>query len=352
MNALPRDLLEYLSRMPEDTFDLLSQMALDESHAMHDLFESAYRGLAPELVEGVTTIPHIQARLIAHGSSPTSELTKAEIVHHVARAEIQQLRTAGLLGSENRPAPLQHPALAGVRPDKYGLVSIGEFRHLGSHLERNGFIFSLACALPTQSSQHWCTAVLFGLNDPEIRIRLDPLIALAVSDYRPPLSKVLHFGRNLDWARIAKLRGAEFARWIPDHDDVQSDIEFTELVWWQRENLVSFECEEVPKPTALRPARYFHAFLETATLRFTHADAAVRFYSPREHAARANTHLKDLDKVGMRIKLFNLGAAVSLVAWSELVASAFAWNSDLQRYFIGELSLKSDPGYAPRPKTV
>jgi len=67
-----------------------------------------------------------------------------------------------------------------------------------------------------------------------------------------------------------------------------------------------------------------------------HSDSAVRFYSDAVFAERTAKHLKDVDKVGVRVKLFRTDVALAPAEWSTLVASAFVWNNDVQRYFRGE----------------
>lgn len=95
----------------------------------------------------------------------------------------------------------------------------------------------------------------------------------------------------------------------------------------------------------MRAARYFHSIYNPHAQVIVHADAALRFYSDGELAARKAEHLRKLSKVGVRVKLFRVDGEIDPEVWSGLVAGAFSGNNDVQRYFVGERTFEDE--YSP-----
>lgn len=96
-------------------------------------------------------------------------------------------------------------------------------------------MFNVAPPLPDPLSQHWSTQLLLQLPPEKTFVRLDPLIVVPVDEHRERLAKMWVYGRDLDWDRIATLRGEEAARWMPD-DLTHSGCAFTDVIWSRRDD--------------------------------------------------------------------------------------------------------------------
>jgi hypothetical protein len=285
----------------------------------------------PKFLE-IAAVPRVAAWISNWGAPRGSKLYRMEVLIDLLDNEIYRRRREELLRS-NRP--YDHVALHDLRPDRSKLVPLSSFDCSRGALERNGFAFMPTPPLRPFNSQFWSSAALFKMQAQSTAVRVDPLFVVPVASYRQHVYSMYVYGRDLDWQRIATLRGEEAAQWLPDDVD-GSDIQFTDVIWQRRDDGVHFECEEVPKDANARPARYFHAILDTRSNRFVHTDAALRFYDSAELTDRKNQHLRHLGKVGTRIKLFRVDDALDTITWSTLAAGAFVWNRDLQAYFRGQ----------------
>ena len=82
----------------------------------------------------------------------------------------------------------------------------------------------------------------------------------------------------------------------------------------QRESEVHFISEEIPKTSTawFRGSRYFHAIYNCSNQKIIHLDGAIRIYSVEEVKARNNCHVKDIGKIGKRIKIFQINRELEL----------------------------------------
>lgn len=294
--------------------------------------ETALNDIPAATLEEVQAHPVVAGWITNWSASPGSKLARMEVLIHLLDRETYTRRRTALLSGNQ---PYQHPALADLQPDRNNLVALSHFSCDRSALERRGYAFIPTPPVHPVNSHFWSSAVLFRLSPAATFVRLDPLLVVPSSLFRPMFYSMYVYGRDLNWRRLAALRGVEHAQWIPDNADA-SDIQHTDIVWRRRDDGVHFECEEVPKCASERPARYFHAILDSSRLTFIHSDAAVRFYDEHELNERKTCHLKDLGKVGIRVKLFRVDEPLDTITWSTLVAGAFVWNRDLQQYFRGQ----------------
>lgn len=299
-----------------------------------------------EVMEEILTDPLVKVWTEIDRSFANKGGPGRQVFHYLLNREIYRRRSDALQDRGARPKPYDHTALLDLEPDAENLVPLSAFQvGMGGGLIRNGYVFSPTPPLSGASSQSSSSRVLFALRALEPRIRIDPLLIQPAEKFVPQEFRMFAYGRPLDWERIAALRDEEFVRWLPDELSAPIDSAFTELVWRRRPDGVHFECEEVPKSRAMRAARYFHAIYDDDTQAITHADAALRFYSEDELAARGDEHLRKLSKVGVRIKLFRVDGEIDLEVWSGLVAGAFTGNNDVQRYFVGERAFEDE--YSP-----
>jgi hypothetical protein len=308
--------------------------------------DQAIENIPQELMEEVLTDPVTKVWLDIDNSFADQGGPGRIVFHHLLNWEIYRRRSTALQDKGPRPKPYDHPALLDVEPDAESLVPLSAFEiGMTGGLVRNGHVFSPTPPLGGVSSQSSSSRVLFALRTLAPRIRVDPLLIQPAEGFVSQAFRMFAYGRPLDWQRITELRGEEFARWLPDEMSMPLDIAFTDVVWSRRSDDIHFECEEVPKARAMRAARYFHAIYDPETQTIVHSDAALRFYSESELAARGGEHLRKLSKVGVRVKLFRVDGEIDPEIWSGLVAGAFSGNNDVQRYFVGERLFEDE--YSP-----
>jgi hypothetical protein len=308
----------------------LQDIQRDAGHPVRHAFELALAAVPAVDLEALVTDPKWSRT--PRSADRDERAARGEILTRAVGDVLYSRRAAALCQSAGRPPPYDHPALTDVAFDNDHLVPLDTFTPSFSGLSRQGFVFALAIPLRSENSSDPSLQALRGLTSRCcIRVRPDPLMIAPEAGYRSLLQKMQVFGRGLDWTRIAELKDEECARWLPD-ELTGTDTHYTDLVWRRRGDEVHFECEEIPAQADWRPARYFHAIYLPAQTSFCHADAAVRFYTAAELASRQQRHLKDIDKVGTRVKLFRVDGDLHRQDFATLLTSAFVWNNDLRRY--------------------
>ena len=235
--------------------------------------------------------------------------------------------------------PYNHSDLSGLQPDADGLVDLSHFDsgHLFlPGLRRRNSVFEILPSIPDAvNSMHWTLQELVKLGVKlNILIRLDPLMVHLADGYAPIIQKMLVYGKPLDWKALANLKEENHMRWRPD-PGWQEDVEFTDLVWSPGKDGVHFTCEEVPKlaTCTVRGSRYFHGIYIPGKHSFTHCDGAIRVYSAQELVYRYQAHVRQIGKIGKRIKAFLVGSEITAEEWISLVCTFYVWNNDVQNYF-------------------
>jgi hypothetical protein len=251
-------------------------------------------------------------------------------------------RRLSILTSDINPdtiRPYNHSDLSGIRPDVHGLVKLSHFDFGHSFfpgLRRRNCVFEILPSIPDAvNSMHWTLQELVELAvKSDILIRLDPLMVHPVDGYAPIIQKMLVYGKPLDWRAIANLKEENHMRWRPA-PGWQEDIEFTDLVWSPGKDGVHFTCEEVPKLATytVRGSRYFHGIYVPGKHSFIHCDAAIRVYSGQELVDRHQAHVRQIGKIGKRIKVFLVGSEITAEEWISIVCTFYVWNNDIDNYF-------------------
>jgi len=109
---------------------------------------------------------------------------------------------------------------------------------------------------------------------------------------------------------------------------------FTDIVWSPRGKEVHFICEEIPTHESInvRGSRYFHAIYVPEKEKFIHMDGAVRYFKTDEWDLRKDSHVRQIGKIGKRVKIFKLEGDLPIEFFCDLVQSFFYWNADIHRY--------------------
>jgi hypothetical protein len=250
--------------------------------------------------------------------------------------EVSKLRLAILRDNHgrSRPGPLDQRDLEAVSSDKNGLVDLSAFDQSCGGLAIGRSVFEILPAISARNSSHWTLLALNSLAPgTSPRIRLDPLMNSAREGYRAMFYKMNVFGPPLTWRKILNLPHEVAQRWMPDRPD-ESDVAFTDAVWSPRDDEVHLRCEECPKPTAaeFRASRYFHAVIDRKSESIVHCDGSLRLFSADEANERADTHVRNAGKIGIRVKLFQVDAEIDSERWSTLLKAFFVWNQDIEKF--------------------
>lgn len=165
------------------------------------------------------------------------------------------------------------------------------------------------------------------------KIRLDPFLIREEKYFRNMEYRAWWYGVPLNWKRIINLKQDEHRRAGPD-DNTRKDIAYTDLVWSPRGDEIHFICEEVPSDNYinLRGSRYFHAIYLPKRDIFRHIDGALRIYSSDEWQRRRNDHVRNIGKIGKRIKIFKLDGDFPREVFCDLIPAFFVWNNDIYKY--------------------
>lgn len=230
--------------------------------------------------------------------------------------------------------PYNHKGIGDLTVDKNKLVSLSNFDIEKGSFHRNNYIFGLAPTTASPNSSYWLTETIIKHGISNIKVRLDPFFIYPIKEYYPACYKMLCYGRELNWSRIENLTEDEHCRWMPDRHN--SDIEFTDLVWCPRDNEIHLVCEEFPKVSAIEymGSRYLHAIYSIEKQGFIHIDGALRFYSKNEHEERKIMHVRNIGKIGKRIKIFQADNNITKQFFCDLATTFFVWNEDINSYFM------------------
>lgn len=244
-----------------------------------------------------------------------------------------KLRVLSYSDSKEIPLPYQLPAIADLRRTTENLVPLQAFQLIGGTLLRNGHAFSIIPPIDAQNGGYWLTLSLGEHAANTAYVRLDPYLHGPESTFPKVFYKIGWHGRPLDWNRISSLKASDFGKW--GSDDSLSKSYFTDFVWERRGDEVHFRCEELPTVQALgvRGSRYFHAIYKPATECLIHIDGAIRIYDHFEWDQRITQHVKDIGKVGKRVKVFRIDEPLSRDALADICTTFFMWNMDLKKYF-------------------
>lgn len=250
--------------------------------------------------------------------------------------EVNKLRIQAVIyETEYPPPPYDHPALSGIELDSNNMASLSRIIEKNRSDQLSDVIFQILPSLPNLNSMHWVMRHLFELEKKcDVKVRLDPYMVIDKKRFRQMNYKMLVYGKPPDLKNMSSLKEVRHLRWMSDKYD-SSDEKFTDALWYPWNDEIHFICEEIPKPDCVwfRGSRYFHSIYNCKKNKINHLDGAIRIYTNDEINTRVNCHVKDIGKVGKRIKIFQVNSEIDIELWSNLVASFFVWNDDVFKYF-------------------
>ncbi|MDP2365352.1 MAG: hypothetical protein Q8M94_16480 [Ignavibacteria bacterium] len=238
-----------------------------------------------------------------------------------------------ILSEENViPSPYHLPEFKNIEIDSDNLISFSTMREIA---KTSNNVFQILLRLPVQNSMYWCARNLFEVSKfCDIKIRLDPLFVFEKAAYGQMNYKMFVYGKPPELSAYNSLKELNHIRWMPDNFDL-ADSQFTDAVWIPKDNEIHIIFEEIPKVSSsfYCPSRYFHTIYNKEKNKIEHFDGAIRVYSDSEIERRINCHVKDIGKIGKRIKIFKIDSEIEIEKWSSVAASFFVWNSDVVNYF-------------------
>ena len=250
--------------------------------------------------------------------------------------EVNKLRMQAVIDeTKYPPLPYDHPALSDIELDSNNMASLSRIIEKNRSDQLSDVIFQLLPSLPQLNSMYWVMRYLFELgNKCDVKVRLDPYMVVDKKSFSQMNYKMLVYGKPPDLKNMSSLKEAAHLRWMSDKYD-SSDERFTDALWYPWNDEIHFICEEIPKPDCVwfRGSRYFHSIYDCKKNKINHLDGAIRIYTDDEINTRVNCHVKDIGKIGRRIKIFQADSEIDIELWSSLVASFFVWNDDVFKYF-------------------
>ena len=334
MIIIPEDVIEYFGCSCVPSLFLITRIEEDNKKV-----NNAVNDLLSQVEEAIANSSSEYQPLVARVNGLPLEQAKFSIASVLINEALAKKRISILSNVNAKPIkPYEHKDLSGIKVNNDGLVKLKEF-DLQSPVHgmgRGSTVFQiLPSILSATNSMYWAYDDLVDLNpNAEIHIRVDPLLIQSAAEFKPYIQKMLVYGKPLDWKSISKLKTPIHSRWRPD-PGWQDDVEFTDLVWFPCDEGIEFICEEIPKTNtnSFRASRYFHSILNPDTLTFGHCDGAIRIYSDEEISERCRTHVRNIGKIGKRIKIFLVNSDITNNDWTSLVCAFYIWNNDIQNYF-------------------
>ena len=332
-------LFDFLASDPVGLLFTIPEVANDKFHPLYNTLEKALDDIEPEFVQIIMEDNHFSFLNLGMNAADLERKARIEYIRQVFDERILVHRCKELVqqSSKERPSPYNHEVLSDVQIDDDNLVPLTYFSNNYGPLLRNGYAFGVVPPVPSVNSAYWFMQVLRrpGICE-KASIRLDPFLNRREMDFPYMEYRAWWYGLPMNWSRIASLTREEHRRAGPD-EWTRSDILYTDLVWSPRGNEIHFICEEVPTESSIhiRGSRYFHAIYHPHEEVFSHIDGALRFFSTDEWIARRDAHVKDIGKIGKRVKIFRLEGNLSKEVFTSILPSFFVWNMDIHQYFKG-----------------
>jgi hypothetical protein len=330
------EILQYLSSSELDPFFAIDRIIRDTSHSQYDNLINFCGQIEDNEIIKILDDRRFQAYGKITDNINIEGNARIWYCKNNLNKIINKKRFEALINtSGNVPLPYNHAVLKSVKTDSNWLVSLSEFEISNCSLIREDKIFYVLPSLPHYNSMYWAFNQLLQLsNRAHIKIRLDPFLIIERIKHQLMHYKMYVYGVPPDLDKLSSIEDVVHVRWMAEDID-KRDEQFTDAVWEPRKDGIHFICEEVPKKNAnyYRGSRYFHSIYNADKEKFIHTDGAIRIYSDSEIEERLNCHVRNIGKVGKRIKIFQIDTEIDLGVWSNIAGSFFVWNEDVMNYF-------------------
>jgi len=330
---LKNEFIKYLASRDKPLYFEINNIVLDNHHPQREnLFSFMQNINDEELCKTLSNEDYKsfgkQIESLSWEDNAKISIAKSKLFKEVGELRIQTLLDDNL----NPPPPYDLPEFKNIEIDSNGLISLSKLRELNKTSNK---IFQILLSLPQTNSMYWCIRYLLEISIIcDIKLRLDPYLIFNKDGYCQMNYKMFIYGEPPNMYEYNSLKEINHLKWMSDNHD-ESDIQFTDAVWIPKGNEIHIIIEEIPKVECnyYRGSRYFHTIYNKTSNKIEHFDGAIRIYSKDEIKMRKDLHVKDIGKIGKRIKIFQIDSEIEIEKWSNVAASFFVWNSDVIKYF-------------------
>lgn len=330
------ELIKYLATSDLAVFFEIDRIALNDNHAQKENLLKYMKSIKKSDLELFLSNKKYKEFGKQIDSLSWEDNARISYCKTMLPKEIGKFRLQTLLDNNlDPPLPYNYPVFKDVKIDSNNLISLSVLQSMAKTQMLGNNIFHILLTLPQPNSMYWCARYLFEMgNFCDVRLRLDPLLIFNRDQYHQMQYKMFVYGKPPETNSYGSLKEIKHIRWMSDNYD-SSDEKFTDAVWKPKDDEVHIIFEEIPKPGSnyYRGSRYFHSIFNCSKNKIIHFDGAIRIYSDDEIICRINCHVKDIGKIGKRVKVFQVDSEVDINIWSNIAASFFVWNEDVRNYF-------------------
>ena len=326
------ELIKYLSSTDIPLIFVVDRIVFDNDHPQKKNLDSFMNEINNSEIQRILSNKDYRSFGKQINSLSWEENAKISCAKSSLYEEVGKYRLKILLEKKDIVPPYELPEFKNIEIDSDNLISFSQMHEIAKSSNK---VFQILLSLPAPNSMYWCARSLFELSRScEVKIRLDPFLIFEKGGYAQMNYKMFVYGKPPNLNSYNSLSELKHLRWMADNYD-SSESQFTDAVWIPRGNEIHIIFEEIPKDScsSYRPSRYFHSIFNKEKNKIEHLDGAIRIYSKSEIKRRIDCHVKDIGKIGKRIKIFKVDSEIELENWSDVAASFFVWNSDVVNYF-------------------
>lgn len=182
-------------------------------------------------------------------------------------------------------------------------------------------------------------------RDQRVAVAIDHLRLVPKEYFRQMLERARSFGPPLAVQSINDPNAVGYTEFTELRLKSLFGLERTEFYWSHRDDLKTFEVEEVysldhlpDTSEELILTRYVHSIRDIKAHAFIHLDGAVKIYHRNQYAQRTNTRMPHELKAWKKIKVFRvdanaeIGQVISNDEWSRLIGLFYQENTMVAEY--------------------
>lgn len=329
-------IIKHFASCGEEPYFEINRIFLNDDHPQKDNLKCYMDSITEEEIQKILSNKDFKLSGKLVDSISWENNAKLSYCKSMIPKEVNKLRLQAVCDETIfPPLPYDHPLLSDIKLDNNNMASFSKIIEKNRSDRLSDVIFQILPSLPKLNSMYWVMRYLFELrNQSDVKIRLDPFMIINKKNFSQMSYKMIVYGKPPDLRNMNSLKKVVHLRWMSDKNDT-SDEKFTDAFWYPWNDEIHFICEEIPKIGCIwyRGSRYFHSIYDCKKNKINHLDGAIRVYTDEEIERRTNCHVKDIGKIGKRIKIFQADSEIDIDLWSNLVASFFVWNDDVLKYF-------------------